>query len=105
MANGRSSDFILTGCSVFPEISKPHPSDSALTPVTLLATPKKGLTASGNVGDFHPIPYSPPRRLPAAGRHLRISRYSIIVLMIAHLRPFVNPAGKEILKSKIEKKL
>jgi len=60
MANGRSSDFILTGRSVFPEISKPHPSDSALTPVTLLATPKKGLTASGNVGDFHPIPILAP---------------------------------------------
>ena len=60
LANGRSSDFILIRCAIFPEISKLHPSDSVLTPVTLLATHKKGLTASGNVADSHRIPILAP---------------------------------------------
>ena len=34
---GRSSDFILARCAVFPKISKHGPLDSALTSVTLLA--------------------------------------------------------------------
>lgn len=55
--NGRSSDFILTRCSVFPEISKFHPSDSTLTPVTLLATPlKKDSQHRVMSGIFTPFP-------------------------------------------------
>ena len=61
LANGRSSDFILTSCSVFPKISRPHPSrlslDSSDTAGNLI---EKGLTASGNVGESHPVPILAP---------------------------------------------
>jgi len=72
LANGRSSDFVLTSCSVFPRISRPHPSGLNLDLSDTVGNHiKKGLTASGNVADSHRIPVlapSPHHPIQCGGR-------------------------------------